>query len=412
MNIREGQLFAAREKRVADAISLTTPDKVPVILPFESFAFKHTGISQAEGMNNPVKYLEANFMTHQTFQPDMAVCTPVFGSVLKILGYKLMRWAGHGLADEKSMQYVESENMKAEEYDAFLEDPADFIVRKFWPRAFSRLKVFGQLSPLNSVTDHFGAQFFFTPFGLPESMEALEALKTAGQESLKAIGHLFAHVQKLAAAGFPMAFMGATLVPFDYIGDFLRGRKGIMLDMYRNPDKLTAACEKALPLVIRQGVDSAKASHNPRVFIALHGGHEAFMSLEQFHRFYWPTLQALLTALTDENLNPVVLVEGRYTSRLELLKDVPRGKVCYWFESVDMAKAKSELRETACIMGDVPLSLLVTGSPVEVKTYCTRLLDLFADVGGFILSSGGAMDDTKAENINAMIESVNEYRKS
>ena len=58
-------------------------------------------------------------------------------------------------------------DMKAEEYDAFIEDPADFIVRKFWPRAFSQLKVFGQLAPLNSVTDHFGAQFFFAPFGLP-----------------------------------------------------------------------------------------------------------------------------------------------------------------------------------------------------------------------------------------------------
>jgi len=406
-----GQLFAQREKRVFDALALRKPDKVPVITPFESFAFKHAGISQAEALNDPEKYLEANFLTHQSFQPDVAVCTPVFGSVLKTLGYRLIRWAGHGLADDKSMQYVESENMKAGEYDNFIEDPADFIVRKFWPRAFSQLKIFGQLPPLNSVTDHFGAQFFFTPFGLPESLEALEALKKAGQQSLKAIGSLMAHVQKLAGAGFPMAFMGATLAPFDYIGDFLRGRKGVMLDMYRNPDKLIAACEKALPLVIRQGIDSARASHNPRVFIALHGGHEAFMSLEQFQRFYWPTLQDLLTALADEDLNPMVLVEGRYTSRLASLKIVPQGKVCYWFESVDMAQAKSKLRETACIMGNVPLALLATGEPDQVKDYCKTLLDLFADTGGFILSSGGAMDDARPENIRAMIESVNEYGK-
>ena len=411
MAIQAGQLFTQREKRVLDALALRKPDRVPVITPFESFAFKHAGISQAEALNDPLKYLEANFMAHQAFQPDMAVLTPVFGSVLKTLGYRLIRWAGHGLAEDKSMQYVESENMKAEEYDAFLEDPADFIVRKFWPRAFSQLKIFGQLPPLNSVTDHFGAQFFFTPFGLPEGREALETLKKAGAESLKAIGALMAHVQQLAGAGFPMAFMGATLAPFDYIGDFLRGRKGVMLDMYRNPDKLLAACEKALPLVIRQGIDSARASHNPRVFIALHGGHEAFMSLEQFQRFYWPTLQALLTALADEDLNPVILVEGRYTSRLEFLKEVPKGKVCYWFESVDMAQAKNKLVETACIMGNVPLALLATGAPAQVKDYCTKLLDLVSDAGGFILSSGGSMDDAKAENIHAMIESVNAYGK-
>ena len=135
------------------------------------------------------------------------------------------------------------------------------------------------------------------------------------------------------------------------------------------------------------------------------------MSVEQFQRFYWPTLQALLTALADEDLNPVVLVEGHYTSRLATLKNVPRGKVCYWFESVDMAQAKNRLQETACIMGNVPLVLLATGMPAQVKDYCKTLLDLFANTGGFILSSGGSMDDAKADNIRAMIESVNEYGK-
>ena len=226
MVIPAEQLFAEREKRVGDAISLKKPDKVPVITPFESFAFKHAGISQAEALNDPLKNLEANFKAHQAFQPDMAVCTPVFGTVLKTLGYQPIRWAGNGLADDRPMQYVESENMKAEEYNAFIEDPADFIVRKFWPRAFSQLKVFGQLSPLNSVTDHFGAQFFFTPFGLPEGMAVLETLKKAGQQSLQAIGALMGHVQKLAATGFPMAFMGATLAPFDYIGDFFARPQG------------------------------------------------------------------------------------------------------------------------------------------------------------------------------------------
>ena len=72
---------------------------------------------------------------------------------------------------------------------------------------------------------------------------------------------------------------------------------------------------------------------------------------------------------------------------------------------------KNKLRETACIMGNVPLALLATGEPDHVKDYCTTLLDLFADTGGFILSSGGAMDDTRPENIRAMIESVNEYWK-
>jgi uroporphyrinogen-III decarboxylase len=57
-------------------------------------------------------------------------------------------------------------------------------------------------------------------------------------------------------------------------------------------------------------------------------------------------------------------------------------------------------------MGDVPAALFKLGTPDEVNTYCTKLIN---EIGpsGFILSSGCDIPmDAKPENVAAMIASV------
>lgn len=355
------------------------------------------------------KYMEANYRMNVEFQPDAVTLTPIPGAVLAALDYRQLKWAGHGLPDDAAFQYVEGEYMRAEEYDALLYDPSDFILRTYWPRVYGKLGIFGTLAPIRQAIGFFAPQISFLSFGMPGGMEALEALKQAGEEAVRGFQALVTTVQKLKEAGFPPAFLAGTQAPFDLVGDFLRGRKGCMLDMYRRPEKLRAACEKLLPMAVETGVTGARMSGNPRVFIALHGCIEGFMSLEQFKSFYWPTFRELLVALAHEGLFPVVLVEGGSTSRLEIMQDVPEGKICYIFEQVDMVKAKQVLAGKACVAGNVPLSVLATGTPDQVRAYCRKLIDAVGKDGGYIMSSGGSMDDARPENIRAMIDLTKEY---
>ena len=76
-----------------------------------------------------------------------------------------------------------------------------------------------------------------------------------------------------------MAFASTTQAPFDTLGDFFRGTKGLMLDMYRRPEKVIKACEKLLPMMLEAGIGPARRSGNPRVFIPLHKGPEGFMNM-------------------------------------------------------------------------------------------------------------------------------------
>lgn len=133
------------------------------------------------------------------------------------------------------------------------------------------------------------------------------------------------------------------------------------------------------------------------------------MSIEQFKKFYWPTWRELMVGLINEGCTPVVLVEGGSTSRLEIMADVPPGKIWYWFEHVDMAKAKEILGGKVCIGGNVPLSLLTTGTPDQVREYCKMLIDMVGKDGGYIMSAAGSPEDVKLENMKAMINFTKEY---
>jgi uroporphyrinogen-III decarboxylase len=182
-----------------------------------------------------------------------------------------------------------------------------------------------------------------------------------------------------------------------------------MLDMYRRPETVLKAVEKILPLQIETGISTAKQSESKLVFIALHKGLDGFMSPEQFKKFYWPTLRELTLALIKEGLIPYLFWEGDCTSRLPFIKDIPAGKAMYRFEATDIFKAKDVLRDRVCIRGNVPISLLATGTPDDVKAYCRRIIDYVGEGGGFLMDSSAGVTDAKPENLRAMFEFSREY---
>jgi len=116
-----------------------------------------------------------------------------------------------------------------------------------------------------------------------------------------------------------------------------------------------------------------------------------------------------MLGLINEGLTPCPFFEGDYTSRLEIIADIPKGKVCYDFERTDIFKAKEVLGDHVCIKGNVPLSLLCTGMADEVRDYCKKLIDTVGKGGGFIMSAATVLDDAKPENVKIMIDFTKGY---
>ena len=407
------ELYRQREKRVQDAIALRVPDRVPVLVLFAFFPARYCGMTIQELMYDPEKLFQAQWKTMVDFEPDMdnnPFGLRYLGPILEALDFKPLKWPGHGLASDHTYQYVEGEYLKAEEYDHFLLDPTDFMIRRFWPRIMGGLSGFQQLPPLHNIISYYlGVSMGFRAFAQPEVKAALETLVKAGEKSLEIATYSSRFTQQAREAGFPMQYGAVTQAPFDTLSDFFRGMRGTMLDMYRRPQKVIQACEKLLPFMLEMALNGTRASGNPRVFIPIHWGLDSFMSPEQFRKFFWPTLRELMVALINEGLNPCPLWEGNCTARLEIIKDIPAGKACYAFEATDMVKAKEILGDTVCIRGNVPLSIMATGTPDQVRACCKKLIDTVAKGGGYIMDTSTGLDDAKPENVKALFDFTREY---
>lgn len=405
------ELLKGRTQRFEDVIQLKPTDRVPVIVTFDFFAAKYAGITCEQAVYDYDKMMAAWTKTYTDFQPD-AYDDPFLhfvGHILEALDYQQLKLPGHGVDANYTYQFVEGEYMKADEYDAFLFDLSDYLVRTYWPRVFGALKSFRTLPPLHELLSYLmGLDILgsLDDSGLSKALESLLKAKVAAQ---KRSAGAVAFAEEMKRRGFPPQFGALTQAPFDTISDFFRGTRGAMLDMYRNPDKLLEAIDKMLPIMLRLGVTRAKDTGVPRVFVPLHKCMDSFMSLEQYKTFYWPTLRKLMLGLIDEGLTPCVLVEGDCTSRLEIMGDIPKGKVVYHFERTDIFKAKEILGNHICIRGNVPNSLLCTGTPEEVKDYCKKLIDIVGKGGGYIMDAASGLDEEKPENVKAMIDFTKEY---
>jgi uroporphyrinogen-III decarboxylase len=251
---------------------------------------------------------------------------------------------------------------------------------------------------------------FYAAMADPEVETALKTMIEAGKEVVKwqkVIAEL--NLASLAAGIPTLRGGGMGGAPFDSIVDMLRGTQGMVMDMYRQPEKLHEAMEKVVPNTIRGAVAAADATGCPLCFMPLHKGDESFMSPKQFETFYWPTYRRVLMGMIEEGVVPYPFAEGRYGARLEVIKDLPRGAALWSFEDIDMARAKKVLGGFACIAGNVPSSVLYTKSPKEVKEYCRRLIETCAPGGGYILTGAAGMNEGDPDNLRAMMAAVKEY---
>ena len=406
------QAYKDRIIRVKDAIEMKKkPDRVPVTVFPSMFPWTSAGMTVEEAMYDYGKCAEVFQKFVLEYEPDMHWGAYVAGSgkMYEILDYKLYSWPGHGVDPEHSYQCNEGEYMMADEYDALIHDPTGYFIHTYLPRVFGALSGFPMLPFFPGILEIYGLPIFFIPFGLPPVQASFQALMEAGGQALQWVGAMGMADGGLAAGGYPNVLAGFTKAPFDVIGDTLRGTKGIMLDIYRQPDKLLEAMDALVPLMIGMGIANAQQTGNPLVFIPLHKGAVGFLSDEQFKKFYWPTLKQVIEGCIEGGCIPLPALEGHWESRLEVVQDIPKGKTLWMVDQSEMAKVKKTLGKKACLLGNVPSTMLSLGNPKDVKDYVKKTIDIAGKDGGLIMCNGAFFDEAKPENVKAMVDATKEY---
>ncbi len=406
------RLYAERTKRLQDALQLKQPDRIPIQLDMSYMLAEMYGVTRQEQHENGDKELEMLEKAGLYFQPDSIL--GLYNNPLPSLavGDRQTKFPGHGMDPNGSFQFVEGEYMKPEDYDAFLDDPTDWSIRTLWPRIFSEMEGFALLPPLSIAAYGSYTLANLSVLQAPQVVKALKAISRAVEAVAEVNTRTMKTVQHLAALGFaPPTFAGSvTAAPFDFMSDTLRGMRGIMLDLYRRPEKLLAAEQKVLRLQLDYAINWSRTTGINLSFIPLHRGSDGFMSLAQFEKFYWPGLKALLVGLVDAGIMPYVFYEGAWDQRLLYLAELPKGKTAGWFQSSDIFKVKEVLGNTMCIVGGMRNTLLQAGTPEEVRELTIKLCREVGKGGGFIMTTGiGEMEGCKAELVKVWVDTTKEF---
>jgi uroporphyrinogen-III decarboxylase len=408
------ELYAERTRRIQDALALRRPDRVPVSLRFGNLLADLEGVTRQAMYEDPDLQLRAMEKAALHFQPDHVGGMWHTPSVSKALGDRSTKWPGYGNGPNVSFQYHEHEFMKAEDYDAFLEDPSDWAIRTYLPRVFENLEGLSLLPPLPiSLLGYYGAMQYGNLFAQPELIKAMEAMLEAAKAQaawLAAQRRASRRLAELGFAGLPIMAGSLLAAPFDFMSDTLRGMRGIFLDLRRNPDKLLAAQQKVIAPMLKAAQCICAARNCPYAFFPLHRGSDGFIALPQFEKFYWPQLVDLLNRLIEAGITPVVFYEGCWDQRLQYLAQLPKGKTVGMFQGTNLFKAKEYLSDVMPILGGMPVSMLISSSPEEIRAHTKKICEEVGKGGGLIMTTDiGELEGCNPKLIKVWIDSVKEY---
>ncbi|MBD3196632.1 MAG: hypothetical protein GF317_16370 [Candidatus Lokiarchaeota archaeon] len=418
--------FMERLNRVLTAVKLKEPDRVPITMMAIFYPSVQAGITKKEAMYEPMKLANAFLEKMAPLNFDMV--PPLLGvfpaGIWEELRTQTFKWPGSPYEESElpidlHFQWVEGDYMKADEYNEFLADPTGFCLRKLVPRHHKKLMGFSQFPSLINLTNSYGSFMSLPPFfAAPPNKEMFEALQKAAGEFFKYQEANQYYMMEMMKKGFPTCFDLFCQAPYDVWSESVRGMSGIMTDMYRHPEDLKASLERLVPSSIESTVALANSipSPNPIVFIPLHRGADGFMSNKQFEEFYWPTLTTVMEGLMKADLIPCPFYEGGYNERLDYLGEFAKqhkGKLIYWFDRTDMKKAKENFGDYATLRGNIPGSLMATGTPQQMDEYVKTLIEDCKEGGGLLIDGGvsGIVDEAKPENVKAMVDAVFKYGK-
>ncbi len=387
MNDRE-KLYQERLNRYMVAMDCGKPDKVPISFGIGEWVVKYTDFTLQEVFYDFDKANKVVEDLVDDFDVDIFGGGPTlwWPPMFDAMGSKLYKFPGMGLEENNTFQYNEEEYMKADDYDDFIANPTEWLVTNFLPR-------------------------ISTEFAEPGSYRATVALiKSAAAFAMSGAMSAAAWERWTREHGMVGGTAGFTKAPFDTLGDALRSMKGILLDLRRRPDKVVAACEAIVPHNINCGIAGPGADKRFPCIAPLHRGAYPFLNPEQWEKFYWPSLKAVIEGLWAQGKRFHFFAEGDWTPYLEKIAELPDKSIIFAIDTTDAKKAKEILGGRFCLQGGIPTTLLTYGTPEKVKEHVKRVIDELACDGGFILSAGGVlMGDAKKENIMAAIGAAREH---
>ncbi len=404
--------FEEKSRRLEKVRSLQEPDVVPFAPLTGYYPAYAYGISYYEVMMDPRNAIPGIKSYIRDFDPDICNVVSAYSiNACEASGAEFIRWPGpqFGINNYTSFQIVDKEFIEDDEYEDFLKDPTYFLYSKILPRRHSKLSGFADIDlRCVSSTGAFDLLSRMAKPGVKESF--LDAIKAG--EQMAQFNERFSEMENaIIEAGAHRFADCLAFAPYDVFSDDYRGMINTIMDIKTRPEQLDEALEYMTAVTIERTVKDIKENGLKRVSIPLHAGVDEFMSPADYEHFYWKGLKKLVLAIIDAGATPLLFCEGNYSSRLDVISDVPKGKVEYLFEKCDLKEIKKKIGPVGCFFGNFPNALLLTGTEQQVIDHTKYMLDICAPGGGFLMNCGIALDNADRKNMEAWREATATYGK-
>jgi len=388
-------LYEQRLRRYLTALRNGKPDCVPIRPFLAEYVATHTGMSCQDVAHDYNRAFEAVRRTAADLDVDAMVPNMVYvwTGLTQAIGLKYYGIPGIDIPPSTAFQYREPPEqeafMRADEYDALIEDPTGFLLNVWLPRVAEPVVKPGEpataASYLSFVKGGMAMMQYFGSFG-----PALDRMRVE--------------------CGMPGSIAGIFKAPMDIIADKLRGYLGLVEDLFERRDKVLAACEALMPHLFWVGHTTADPSGQLPIGFWMHRGCVPFVSYDVFDNVYWATLKPIIEEFWAHGHQTLFYAEGNWDHHLDRFAQLPERSIVYHVDQGDLLKAHQAFGEKFCISGGVSNVTLALKKPDDVRAEVKYAIENVGRDGGFVLDAGAIVqNDATVENIRAMVEAGREF---
>ena len=389
------QLYNERMKRYITAMRNEKPDMVPIRPFVAEFTAKYAGYTCQDVAHDYNMAFEAAVKCAKDFGWDAIVPNMVYvwTGLAQAAGLRYYGIPGIGIPHTVGFNYIEPPEeeafMKADEYDALIDDPTGFLYNTWLPRVSTEVSNIGEASTYRNNL----------------------ALVKSGMAMLQYFYAFGPQIGRLRSeCGTGSAIAGIFKAPFDIIADKLRGYLGLVSDMETQPKKVLKACEALMPHLVHVGLTTADPTNQVPIGYWMHRGCVPFFNPKQFASHYWPTLKPCIEEFWKNGHQTLFYAEGRWKYHFDTFRELPDRSIVYHCDQDDIFEVHRALHDKFAISGGIPNMMLSYGTPEEVREFCLRVIKEVAKDGGYIMDAGAIMqDDTDIENMKVMTQVCREH---
>jgi uroporphyrinogen-III decarboxylase len=377
MNMTDLQArYQERRTRIDRTIAMEPVDRIPTAYMGMAYAPRLMGMSMADFCEIPENRTDVTLAAMDRLGADVwdgindLPCGRIAPS-LTGLWLAHIATPGRELPDDSLWQVQEAEVMKPEDYDVILEKGWKAFLDGYYPRVID----------------------------IDELNESRAWVR----------GNVQNVIDKCKQHGYVPISFGGTSIPFEYLCGG-RSMSRFYIDLYRDQEKIREVMDVMMPHMIRNGVSAAELSGIPAVWVGGWRSASSLIAPKIWDELVFPYFLQLVNALAEKGIISVLHFDQDWNRDLERFREFP-ARMCLLNTDgmTDLRKAREILGDRMAMMGDVPSSMLCSGTPEDVFNY---VRDLIRDIGptGLILCPGcDAPINTKNENMEAMVAASREF---